>query len=162
MEKLYNYLLKIGVEERPKHHHDNPPAVFYREQYGDPDYFRNAPNFIYPGAVVALDYNAEAPQEYFKTLREIEKKLETYCSRYAYRYTRRPCYGVVFYTIHRAADVETADSYYRFRDAARREFEQYFHIATERGETSAEIEATAAAIMDKYGAAYSEFLAATA
>lgn len=161
MNKLYNYLLKIGVEERPKHgHHDEAPAIFYRETYGDSSYFYNAPNHTHPGAVVALDYNVDAPQEYFKNLRRIEESLERYCTRYHYEYTRRACYGVAFYTIESAADRAAANDYYYFRDAARRECEQYYHIAINNGTPQKEIETTLREIMNKYGANYTEFLQA--
>lgn len=162
MEKLYNYLLKIGVEERPKHgNHDEPPALFYRETFGDSSYFYNAPNHTHPGAVVALDYNADAPQEYFKNLRRIEERLESYCSRYNYEYTRRACYGVVFYTIESCRDRAAANDYFYFRDAARQECEQYYHIAINHGTPQKEIETTLRAIMDKYGESYKEFIQAT-
>lgn len=161
MNKLYNYLEKIGVEERPKHgHHDEPPAVFYRETYGDNSYFYNAPNHTHPGAVVALNYNVEAPQEYFRNLRRIEDRLESYCRRYNYEYSRSACYGVAFYTIERAADRAAANDYYCFRDAARRECDQAAHILYEQGRAG-EVEKTLRGIMDKYGANYNEFLQAT-
>lgn len=158
MKKLFSYLSKIGIQESRKHgNHDEAPAVFYRETYGDNNYFYNAPNHTHAGAVVALDYNAEAPQSYFENLRQIERKIESYCKKYGYRYTRRACYGVAFYTVEKIEDREAADAFYYFRDAARAEVDAAAHELYTAGKYN-EVEAAARRIMDKYGAAYNEFL----
>lgn len=160
MEKLYHYLQKIGIAERPKHgNHDEPPAVFYRETYGDASYFDNAPNHTHPAAVVALDYNAEAPAEYFRDLAEKEKRITAYCKKYNYICRRDVCrYSkTVYFHIERADDREAANNYFYFRDASRAECEQAAHVLYMQGRAG-EVEKTLSAIMDKYGASYSEFL----
>lgn len=163
MEKLYKYLLKIGVEEKPRRGNYTPaPAEFYRQTYGD-EYFYNAPNHTHAGAVVALDYNAEAPAEYFKNLMQIEKSLQTYCKKYGYCCRRDTCHysKTVYFYIEKQTDRDAATDFYYFRDAARQDCEHYYHIAKYHGTPQKEIETTLRAIMDKYGDGYKEFLQAT-
>ena len=163
MEKLFAYLQKIGVEERPQHgNYDEPPAMYNRVTYGDNSYFYNAPNHTHAAALVALDYNAEAPENYFANLRQIEQKIATYCKKYGYTATTTIHPWIVYIKIEKTSDREAAENYYYFRDAAREECEQYFHIAHTHGTPQKEIETTLRAIMDKYGENYKEFLQATA
>ena len=160
MEKLYNYLQKIGIQERPKHgSHNEPPAVFYRETYGDAGYFQNAPNHTHPGAVVALDYNTEAPAEYFRDLIEKETRIAAYCKKYGYFCRRDICHysKTVYFYIERQSDREAANDYFYFRDASIMECNQAAHSLYIQ-DRAGEVEKTLRAIMDKYGASYSEFL----
>lgn len=164
MERLFNYLNKIGVEEKPKNgHHEPAPAEYYRETYGDATFFDNAPNHTHPGAVVALDYNTEAPAEYFQNLNHIEKKITAYCKKYGYTCRRNTCHysRTVYFYIEKLEDREAADSFYYFRDAARKEAEQAAHILYTQGRPD-EVNATIKRIIDKYGESYTEFLQATA
>lgn len=162
MEKLCKYLEKIGIMETNRHARpeDTPPASYIRTTYGEEHYFYNAPGFTYPGAIVALDYNTDGPEEYFRDLDRIEKRLESYARRYNYLATRRCIdYKTVFYTIIRAEDRAAADTYYFFRDSCRQDCEQAAHELYTAGHPE-RVEATLRGIMDSYGAAYNERLKA--
>ena len=163
MKKLFNYLLKIGIQEttRNARYNEEAPAVFYIETYGDNSYFTNAPNFIYKGVVICFDYNAEAGPDYFRKFAQLEKMLKTYCKKYNYNMrVDSYFYGYKYLYICRESDREKADNYYYFRDAARQECEQTAHEFYTAG-TPEKINGALYEIMEKYGAAYNEFLANT-
>lgn len=159
MEKLYKYLNKIGVEEKPRRGNYTPaPAEFYRVSYGN-SYFYNAPGYTYPGAVVTLDYNTEAPAEYYKNMHQIETRLQAYCKKYGYScrreyyiYTKNICFF-----IEKQSDKETAATYYYYVDACREECEQAAHALYTAGHPE-RVEATLREIMQRWGAAYNERL----
>ena len=160
MKKLFNYLLKIGVQEttRSARYNEEAPAVFYSETYGDRSYFTNAPNFTYTGAVICFDYTAEAGADYFRKFTQLEKMLKTYCKKYGYNMrVDSYFYGYKYIYICKETDREKADSYYYFRDAARQECEQTAHEFYTAG-TPEKINGALYDIMNKYGAAYNEFL----
>lgn len=160
MEKLYNYLLKIGIDERPKRGNlDEPPAIFYRELFGNSNYFYNAPNHTHAGAVVTLNYNAEAAAEYSKNLIQIEKSLQTYCKKYNYYCRRDTCHHskTVYFYIEKQTDRDAATTYYYYMDSCREECEQAAHELYIAGRPE-KVEATLREIMQKWGAAYNERL----
>lgn len=159
MTKIYNYLQRIGVQESHRHARpeDEPNAVFYRVTYGDSDYFTNAPNFTYDGVLVVLDYNIAGDRDYFKTLRQIENKIQKYCARYGYTATTRAHSWNVSISIVKTSDVEKADTYYYYRDASRREADETAHRLYEAGRAD-EVNDAIRDIMTAYGKAYNERL----
>lgn len=163
MEKLYKYLNKIGVEEKPRRGNYTPaPAEFYRQTYGEQGYFENAPGYTYPGAVVTLDYNAEAPAEYFKSLQKIETRIERYCKKYGFSCRRDTCHysKSVYFYIEKQTDRENAANYYRFRDACREECDKIAHYLYSIGRPEA-VNNELKIVINKYGESYKEFLQAT-
>lgn len=159
MEKLYRYLEKIGLKESTSrnHYRDEAPALFYRETYGDNSYFTNAPNFIYPGAVVILDYNTSAPADYYRKQKQLEKMILKYCKRYNYEIKSRYFYGEQVMTITTCADQEAANNYYFFRDRCRQECEQEAHRLYTEGKPE-EVNARMGEIMTEHGNYYNLFL----
>lgn len=160
MEKLYKYLNKIGVEEKPRRGNYTPaPAEFYRQTYGEQGYFENAPGYTYPGAVVALDYNAEAPAEYFKNLHEIETRIERYCKKYGFSCRRDTCHysKTIYFYIEKQTDRDAATTYYCYVNACREECDQAAHALYTAGHPE-KVEATLREIMLRWGAAYNERL----
>ena len=162
MQKLFNYLLKIGIEETTKkaRYYDEAPAVFYSVTYGDNTYFNNAPNFTYTGAVICFDYNAEAGPDYFRKFNQLEKQLNTYAKKYGYIMRAESLYNCRYIYICKASDKEKAENYYIFRDGARQECDIIAHELYTAGKPE-EVNNAMRAIMDKYGAEYNEFLRAT-
>lgn len=159
MEKLFNYLKRIGVNESHRHARPETESAvnFYRESFGEEKYFFNAPGFTYTGALVTFEYNAEAPAEYFRELSKIEERIKKYCRRYNYFYISSLGYGARYLTICTAADRERADNYYFFRDASIRDFETMQHQNHQNG-TPEKISSEARKIMDHYGTLYNQFL----
>lgn len=162
MDRLYKYLENIGVQETTRHARpeDESPATYRRETFGDSNYFTNATNFIYSGAVVTLDYNVEAPANYFIKLRHIEKRLAAYCKKYGYIMQDRSAYFTRCFYIWRAEDRERALDYFSFRDNCIEECNQAAHKLYEAGKPE-EVEKTLTEIMNLYGNAYNDFLKAT-
>lgn len=159
MDKLYKYMQKIGIEEKPRRGNYTPaPAEYYRQTYGD-SYFYNAPNHTHAGAVVALDYNAEAPAEYFKNLLQIEKSLQTYCKKYGYYCRRDICHysKTVYFYIEKQTDRDAATTYYYYVNACREECDQTAHTLYTAGHPE-KVENTLREIMQRWGAAYNERL----
>ena len=160
MKKLFNYLSKSGIEEKPtRGHYTDAPAEFFRELCGDPNFFNNAPNFTYYRARIVWNYSG-ATAESIKDFTEQEKKLKTYCKKYGYIFEVNYFYGDRVATIIKESDKEKARNFYYFRDAARAEFEQVAHELHEAGKAN-ETNSAARLIMDKYGALYNEFLSNT-
>ena len=161
MKKLFAYLDKIGVEERPRRGvYNNPPAEYNRLTYGT-EYFENAPNHTHEGALVTLDYNVEAPAEYFKNLQDIETRIRKYCKKYGYTadITRHP--WEVTIKIEKTEDRENASFFYSFVERSRHECEFLMHKAYKHGIHGADVERALKAIMQKHGEEYNEFLNAT-
>lgn len=160
MEKLFKYLMKLGLTESTsiKHYRDESPALFYRETYGDRSYFKNAPNYTYEGAVIVLDYNVEATPDFFRKQKALERMIEKYCKRYGYTFNSKYFYGDIVITATRQDYRETADSYFYFRDKSVEECDQKAHELYTAGR-DAEVNSALGEIMEQWGNAYNDFLA---
>ena len=157
MNKLFNYLKTLGIEEKPgRGHYQHSPAEFTRQLCGDPSYFNNAPNFTYYRALITWNYR-EATPENVREFEQQEKKLKTYCKKYGYILEVSYFYGDRVATIESSADAETAANYFYFRDASVKEFEQMQHEYYTTGRHD-EVNAATLEIMNKYGELYKEFL----
>jgi hypothetical protein len=160
MEKLYKYIAKLGIKESTRHAHysEEGPAVFYREKYGDNNYFVNAPNFTYNAAVICLDFQVIAPTDYFMKQAQIEKMLQRYCRRYNYEiFNRSACFGLVSFVIATRADREKAENYYFFRDRCRNEADMAAHELYEAGQPG-KVPEVIRKIVIEHGNYYNQFL----
>lgn len=160
MKKLYNYLYKLGLTESTSrtHYRDESDALFYRETYGDSSYFKNAPNYIYEGAVIVLDYNSNAPADHFRKQKALERMIETYCKRYKYNFESRYFWGDIIIKVTRQEYKEAAENYFYFRDECVNECDLAAHELYTAGR-DAEVNSRLGEIMQKWGNAYNDFLA---
>lgn len=159
MDKLYNYLIKLGVVEKTSENRRENFAIELRSvSYGD-NYFYNAPNHFYNAYLISFDYNRETNPEYFKGLKEIEEKIKKYCKRYGYEIFNYYVHTwQVSFCIARPEKRRESDIFYHYRDLAIEEVNENIHLcALAHKPVDNNI---IRQIMDKYGTEYNNTLLA--
>ena len=144
MKKMFAYLDKIGADYR-------------REKYGY-NYFYNVKPWECEAAIVWFDFCDRPTVERWHVL---EKKIERYAARYGYTIINRGgCLGSVWFSVMRADDREHLENYYTFERNSVSECEVIMHRHYSGADVLEDPEKTLRAVMDMYGNAYNDFLAA--
>lgn len=158
MEKLYKYLGKLGIIETQRHQHRD--IEYCRIQYGD-DYFYNAPNYHYSAALVCFDYNCSGDEDYFRHLKDVERRIERYARRYGYEIFNKALHPwEVSFVIARQDDRENASHFFDYVRRSVNDVDMAIHQACKEHRNIGNDEVRA--IMDAWGDSYNEFLKASA
>lgn len=146
MKKLFAYLDKIGAD-------------YERTQYGW-NYFYNVEPWACDAAIVYFDFCDYHTVTRWHTL---QKKIEKYAARYGYViYNRGGCLGSAWFSVMRADDLETLEDYHTFERNCVSECEDIIHKTYTGEMVPDDLNKTLRAVMDLYGNAYNDFVAACA
>lgn len=148
MEKLKNYIKKIGIDE----------DSYILEKYHT-NYFKNI-NLSYELITVIFDYSTYPAA----TLAQKEKMLKAYCNRYHYSIFNRGGFpGALYFSIMKKTDRENLENYFQFENASRDQCEKIIHEYTKTGRRSsdpAELNNKLNEVMQEHETAYKEYLTA--
>ena len=147
MEKLYKYIGSLeGIE-------------LHKETFRN-SFFSNAPEVVLNAALVILDFTDKSAADIKNTINNNDK-LETYCNKHDYVIYNKEsvCLGLRSYFIASAAVKEKFAEYCSFKEAADAACKRYTREHTE--EAPETVNKALAAIIEKHGTYYNEFLKAT-